>query len=93
MTRQITIVPVLNGYLCSVGCQSVVFTDKQTMLTALSEYYDNPEQVEERYQKRAINRVPGAPVDPPAQCVAEAQTVGTVGGIAEAPPRERRSIR
>lgn len=57
MTRQITLTPVLNGFIARVGCQDVVFTDKQSMLTALSEYYDNPDQVEERFLKRAINRL------------------------------------
>lgn len=62
MTRQITITPVLNGFIAKVGCQDVVFTDKQSMLTALSEYYDNPDQVEERFLKRAVNRlVPPVP--------------------------------
>lgn len=57
MTRDITIKPLLNGFVARVGCQEICFTDKQTMLTALSEYYDNPDAVEERFLKRAINRL------------------------------------
>jgi len=28
MTRQITITPALNGYICGLGCQQVVFDDR-----------------------------------------------------------------
>lgn len=61
MTREIIIKPVLNGYVCDVGCQRVVFTDKQTMLNQLSEYYDKPEEVEQRYIQRAVNKMQAVP--------------------------------
>ena len=66
MTREIIIRPVLNGYVAQVGCQHVCFTDKQTMLTALSEYYDKPEEVEKRWLERAVNKMSEAPR--PADC-------------------------
>jgi hypothetical protein len=69
MTRAITITPVLNGFLIAVGCQQVVFTDKQSMLAQLSEYYDNPDQVEKRFIERGINKtfsnLPLQPAPPP----------------------------
>ena len=61
MTREIIIRPVLNGFVCDVGCQRVVFTDKQTMLGQLSEYYDKPEEVEQRYRQRAVNKMSEGP--------------------------------
>ena len=61
MTREITIQPVLNGYVCVVGCQRVAFTDKQTMLGQLSEYLDKPDEVEQRYIERAVNKMPAVP--------------------------------
>ena len=67
MTRQITIEPVLNGWLLRVGCQQVVFTDKQTMLNELSNYYDKPEETEKRFIERAANRI--IPLEPPSQPV------------------------
>lgn len=57
MTRTISIRPVLNGFVCHVGCQEVTFTDKQTMLNQLSEYYDNPKAVEKRFLERAVNKL------------------------------------
>ena len=70
MTREIIIKPVLNGYVCDVGCQRVVFTDKQTMLTQLSEYLDKPEEVEKRFIERAVNKMPDVPMPcaPPSDC-------------------------
>jgi len=61
MTREIIIQPVLNGYVCVVGCQRVAFTDKQTMLGQLSEYLDKPDEVEQRYIERAVNKMPAVP--------------------------------
>lgn len=67
MTRVIIITPVLNGYVCDVGCQRVVFTDKQTLLHELSGYYDKPEETEKRYIERAVNKMQ------PGPCQIEAQ--------------------
>ena len=61
MTREIIIQPVLNGYVCVVGCQRVAFTDKQTMLGQLSEYLDKPDEVERRYIERAVNKMSPVP--------------------------------
>ena len=52
---------MLNGYVCVVGCQRVAFTDKQTMLGQLSEYLDKPDEVEQRYIERAVNKMPAVP--------------------------------
>ncbi len=54
--RDINITPVLNGYICRVGCQTVTFISRQTMLLELGRYLENPRQVEEEYLKSSINR-------------------------------------
>lgn len=56
MTREITILPVLNGYICRVGCQTVCFTDRQRLLMELDHYYRDPEGTEKRFLAEAINQ-------------------------------------
>lgn len=55
MIRPITITAVLNGYLVSVGCQTIVFNSTPDMLKELDLYLDKPEETEERYRLRALN--------------------------------------
>lgn len=57
MTRDIHIIPVLNGYLCKVGCQSVVFQDRTQMVTEIDRYYGDPEAVEKEYVAKAVNKM------------------------------------
>lgn len=57
MIREITITPVLNGFVCKVGCQKVVFDSLATMVREIEVYYRNPEGTEKRYIKEAINKV------------------------------------
>jgi len=79
--RQIVIQPALNGWICQVGCQTVVFDNKKQMLDSLSDYIDKPEEVEKAFQARALNRgpvkiarpvernpIPQAYASEPAQC-------------------------
>lgn len=89
MMKEITIQPVLNGYLCHVGCQRVVFTDRKTLLASLNEYLDTPEAVEKRFLEQAVNKMEPGPcvADVPrrvtymteAQCEAAAQPVTGLG--------------
>jgi hypothetical protein len=66
MVRPIQILPVLNGYICTVGCQQVVFQDRKQMLTEIGKYYQNPEATEKRYIKDAINKMDQNPCVPQA---------------------------
>lgn len=59
--RTITIRPALNGWIVDVGCQVIVFTDKEVMLKELSDYIDDPQGVEKRYIANAVNK----DLDPP----------------------------
>ena len=54
MLREITIRAVLNGWIVNVGCQTVVFTDMETMLTEINFYLTRPIAMEEKY-KDAVN--------------------------------------
>ena len=51
----IEIKPVLNGFIVKVGCQIVVQSSKEALLSELKRYLDNPSKVSEEYLKNAIN--------------------------------------
>ena len=70
MTREITIQPVLNGYICIVGCQRVVFQDRNQMLSEIGKYLAKPDDTEKRYVKEAVNKMPDTPqaICPPPAC-------------------------
>jgi len=53
--RTITIVPALNGFVCQVGCQQVVFNDVAVMCCHITAYYKNPEAVEKSFIEQAVN--------------------------------------
>ena len=57
MTREIKIVPVLNGWICDVGCQRVVFDNLDDMIQELRAYYQKPKEVELKYLGNAVNQV------------------------------------
>lgn len=61
MAREVTIRPVLNGFVCQVGCQLVVFNDTKSLGRAVEEYFDNPEQTEKRYLEKAVNKIAVCP--------------------------------
>jgi hypothetical protein len=64
MTRQVTISPVLNGFMLHVGCQTVVFESAKKMLDELGQYYAAPDAVEHRFIKNAVNKTMLEPVPP-----------------------------
>lgn len=53
--RQIQIDGCLNGWIVKVGCRTVVFTDKVKLVGDLLRYLENPQTVEDEYQKAAVN--------------------------------------
>lgn len=57
MTREIVITPVLNGFICKVGCQKVVFESIPRLIVGLEEYLHNPDIVEKKYIKEAVNKM------------------------------------
>lgn len=55
MIRTITITPVLNGFLCQVGCQTIVFKSVGGLVKVLRAYLTNPEETEKLFLGTAIN--------------------------------------
>jgi hypothetical protein len=56
MTREIKITPVLNGFVCQVGCQTVVFESVSELALNIERYYRNPDAVEKEFITRAVNK-------------------------------------
>lgn len=54
--HNITITPVLNGFICNVGCQTVVFESLDKMTSEISRYYKDPIKVEKEYRQQAVNK-------------------------------------
>jgi hypothetical protein len=61
MTREITIQPVLNGYICKVGCQIVVFQGRSQLIEELGKYLNDPEGTERSYVANAVNKMSDVP--------------------------------
>ncbi len=61
--RDIKIKPALNGYICIVGCQTLVFTDREFMLKEIGKYLVDPIAVEKEYIGKAVNKTDGLPVE------------------------------
>ncbi len=51
----IKIAPVLNGWIVTVKCTEVVFTDKRLMMKEISRYIADPKSVEKEYLKNDKN--------------------------------------
>ena len=51
----ITIKAALNGWICQVGCQALVFESKEKMLGEINRYLEMPESVEKEYREHAVN--------------------------------------
>jgi len=56
MIREITIKPVLNGFVCKVGCQTVVFNSARELAENIERYYKNPDAVEKDFIAKAVNK-------------------------------------
>lgn len=55
MLRNVLIKPVLNGWIVEVGCQQVVFDNKERMLKSISSYLDDPKETERYWRTHAVN--------------------------------------
>lgn len=53
--HNVKIIPVLNGWEVEVGCQKVVFSQVEMLLTELRSYLVDPEITVKRYQSESIN--------------------------------------
>jgi len=63
--REIHIRPVLNGFIVTVGCTTIV---KECGIADLSldlvKYYTNPNMVEREYQRKAVNKMDRTEIEP-----------------------------
>lgn len=94
--REVIIKPVLNGWVCHVGCQVVVFNTAEQLLTELGAYLRDPHEVEKRFSEQSVNKRLLNDVPPhPAHVRVEnrAFTTGELGDIARThmTPGERRA--
>lgn len=46
---------VLNGFVCEVGCQRVVYQTREALLEELRKYLTDPQATEKEYQGCALN--------------------------------------
>ncbi len=55
--KNITIEPALNGWICKVGCQTIVFVDRPRMLSEIDRYIQDPAGVEKEYLENTVNKM------------------------------------
>ena len=49
--------PVLRGFVVTVGCQTLVFETVASLLFAINEYYNNPDDAEKKYSAKSYRKV------------------------------------
>lgn len=54
--RKITVMPVLNGFTVEVGCQTVVFEGRTSLIGWFSEYVNDPFNTEQRFIGQSVNK-------------------------------------
>ncbi|MBT9170258.1 MAG: hypothetical protein DDT18_00597 [Actinobacteria bacterium] len=69
--KDIKIEPILNGWICTVGCSRIGFLDRQVMLKELERYLLDPIGVEREYLAKAIY----TPISPPPAVTSEIENV------------------
>lgn len=55
--RTITIAPALNGWLVTVGCQTLAYNDSRNLMTDLGDYLKDPDATTKRFlETNAVNK-------------------------------------
>jgi hypothetical protein len=98
MIRDIAIHAVLNGFVVTVGCQTLVYESRTKLMAELGAYLDDPEGVEQRVVREGVNArhtyamgvaiAPTGSEDMPAACQAVREYVAN--SDARTPPCSRR---
>jgi hypothetical protein len=88
--KTVTIRPVLNGFVVTVGCSEIVFKVMEDLCEELVRYQRHPEAVEKEYMARAVNH-PG-PTSGLICTVTEAEAAGRTGMTATEAARVRNNI-
>lgn len=55
MIREFLVRPVLNGFIVSIGCQTLVFTNRKEMLSLMDSYLQYPDSVEKEMLENSSN--------------------------------------
>lgn len=63
MIRKFTVIPVLNGYVVEIGCQTAVFTSVNDLTNAIGTYLRSPKETEEKWRATALNSAYFSPHD------------------------------
>ena len=67
--REVTVSPVLNGFVVRVGCQTLVFNRIEDVAANLIAYQKDPETTEQQFIKDAVNKTMEVPPpDAPPAC-------------------------
>lgn len=56
MFRPVTITAVLNGWIVTCGCQTVVYQERNQLVSELDAYLKDPDATEARFLKSAVNQ-------------------------------------
>ncbi len=67
MFRPISITAVLNGWVVTVGCQTVVYQERNQLVSDIDAYLKDPDATELRFLKSSVNQLHTAngPLQPP----------------------------
>ncbi len=69
--QNVTIEPVVNGWIVRVGCAPFVALDKEIMLNELGRYIDQPRQVMAENLRRQVNEGAYLPDDSTREALGE----------------------
>lgn len=64
---------MLNGFICEVGCQTVVVSSINDLVTGISDYYRDPKAAEKKWLDCALNKTM---LNPPGSVEAQATVCG-----------------
>ena len=71
--REFTVTPGMCGFKVRIGCCELYFDDAGALAAEITDYLDDPQQVERKFLEndaRRVNEVPG-PCDPTTKCTRE----------------------
>ncbi len=66
MFRAISITACLNGWIVTVGCQTVVYQERNQLVSDLDAYLKDPAATEARFLKSSVNQGVLGAVQPPS---------------------------
>lgn len=55
MIREFTVRPVLNGYIVSIGCKTLVFSSRERLVRNIERYLEDPTGTERDFLENSLN--------------------------------------